>query len=271
MRPMLAKTYGPRYNRYPCFVQPKLNGVRALYQGGIFQSRDEKIWSNEKLFHLKKQLVEIEKLIGPRILDGELYLHGLRLQTINGAVAINSKTPRDDTHLIEYHVFDCITQEPNQIFSERFLKLGHDINNANISHIKVVQTSWMAKAGIEDLFRYHIANGYEGIMLRPDGPYEPSSSTGSRSQYLWKYKSWEDGEFLCVGITKGDGKASIGIGALVLQTIDGTPFHCGTGFQDFDRIELLNNSPFGKLVRVRYNSLTSDGIPTPCAFVCVMS
>lgn len=271
---MLAKTYSSRFISFPCFVQPKLNGVRALYQNGIFQSRDEKLWSNEKLFHLKAQLVEIEKLIGPRILDGELYLHGLRLQTINGAVAINAKTPRDDTHIIEYHVFDCI--HPQDVkFSERFLLFGMKLRSAGLSHIKVVETNYcITREQVDSLFQHHISNGYEGIMLRPDGPYEPSSATGSRSSYLWKYKHWEDAEFLCVGFVQGDGKAAIGVGALILCVAEAeisTEFHCGTGFTDSDRIELSQNSPVGKMVRVRYNSLTSDGIPTPCAFVCVMS
>jgi len=78
MIPMLAKTLGPKFSSYPCYVQPKLNGVRALYQRGqdtfwTFQSRDEKTWKTEVLAHIGNELCSLE--LGSVILDGELYVH----------------------------------------------------------------------------------------------------------------------------------------------------------------------------------------------------
>jgi DNA ligase-1 len=123
-------------------------------------------------------------------------------------------------------------------------------------------------------FHMYTKLGYEGIMLRPDGPYEfgiTDHDTQKRSQFLWKHKSWQDDEFYCVGVTEGEGKADIGIGALRCAKENGPAFKVGTGFSDEDRIEFMKFPPIGKLVRVRYLCLTDDNIPFNPSFIAVMS
>lgn len=282
---MLAKTYGPKFSSYPCYVQPKLNGVRALYQAGVFQSRDEKLWRPNVLEHLSESLYAIRDVLGSTILDGELYHHGWRLQRINGAIAVNRLEPTEDTSKVEYHIFDCIRSDANTNplpFLDRFRHLADAIVLASLPHIKVVTT---ARAGssweIETLMSYYCENGYEGIMLRPDGPYEfghrfstsANKMVEHRSPFLWKHKHWEDGEWECIGITQGQGKASIGVGTLIMRNYKNTSadFEVGTGFTDEERVEFFRHPPVGKSIRIRFNSLTSDGIPTPASFIAVMN
>lgn len=292
MKPQLAKTLGPKFTNFPCFVQPKLNGIRALYQNGTFQSRDEKIWKEGVLKHLVTELESQPRSDEAKdyILDGELYIHGWKLQKINGAVAVNRSEPREDTHLVEYHVFDVVN--PAKPFSLRWLELADSIEKLNLPHIKIVPT-WYANSRLEmeSMFHHWTALGYEGVMLRPDGPYEFGETphgTQKRSEYLWKHKQWEDEEFRCIGITLGEGKADIGIGALVLSAELQIPDDClgpedymnkneppsfkvGTGFSDEDRTEYMKNPPIGKIVKVRYLCLTDSGIPFNPSFLCVMS
>jgi ATP-dependent DNA ligase len=119
-------------------------------------------------------------------------------------------------------------------------------------------------------------------MLRPDGPYEfgeTTHATQKRSQFLWKHKQWEDGEFMIHDVTMGEGKASIGIGAFVLKNADGTDLfnrwgkrpNVGTGFSDEERIIFAKSPPIGQMVRVRYPYLSEDGVPQCPSFVAVMS
>lgn len=268
MKPMLARSYGPKFNRFPCFVQPKLNGVRCLYQNGVFQSRDELVWKPKVLSHIRAQLNNIDETL---ILDGELYRHGWRLQRINGAVAVNRSAPRDDTHLIEFHVFDCIHSGEglDMQFSDRYLDLKNLLDCEPECPIKSVKTAFVEdKTQLDAFHTQFVAEGYEGIMLRPSGPYTP----GERSTSLWKYKHWEDEEFLCIGVTQGEGKANIGIGSLTLVTNKDceVEFQCGTGFTDEERMELAQNPPVWQLVKVKFNSKTADGIPVPCVFLSVI-
>lgn len=286
MIPQLAASIGPRFNRFPCYIQPKLNGVRCLCQihGGVpvFMSRDEKLWHHPKLRHLVDEILALKHIIGDRILDGELYKHGWKLQRINGAVSVNSHTPRHDTHEVEYHIFDVV--EPTLTFEERWVNKLAERRGAALgsSKIRFVPTSWVPdRETMETHFRAWTGEGYEGLMLRPDGPYvygQTVHGTRKNSPYLWKYKSWQDDEFMCVGVTQGDGKASIGIGALLLGTKDGKPLigangkpaSVGTGFDDSERVHYMQNPPIGKLVKVRYLDLTEDGIPFNPSFLCVM-
>jgi ATP-dependent DNA ligase len=301
VKPMLARTVGPKYSSYPCYVQPKLNGVRALFQkaaapgraAGIFQSRDEKIWNTAVLQHLHDELSGFD--VGDLILDGELYRHGWRLQQINGAVAINRLLPREDTHEVCFHVFDVV--DPQRKFTDRWLEIYHGLIRAveKLPHIKIVPTgiagTW---SEVEQYFYFYTQHGYEGVMLRPDGPYEfgehpvkngDGHMTTYRSTYLWKHKHWEDDEFLCVGVTDGEGKAEIGVGALVLtrrghdwptvqdlvaNTPDLKTFKVGTGLTDQDRIAFATDPPIGRLIKVRYLTLTADGVPFNPSFIAVM-
>lgn len=289
MRPMLARTLGPKFNQYPCYIQPKLNGIRALFQHDTFQSRDEKLWRTGVLQHLIAELDHLE--LGSVILDGELYVHGWRLQRINSAVAVNRLEPTEDTPHVEYHVFDVV--DPQRKFNERWFDILTKINNAKLPHIKAVDTLICHdREFLGKVFHHYTAQGYEGVMLRPDGPYEfgehlgrGGTMTSYRSRTLWKYKSWEDGEWECVGVTQGEGKADIGIGALVCvlptrpvqhaRNQDNfssfeTQFKVGTGFTDEERIHYMTHPPIGKLVKIRYLELTKDGIPFNPSFLCII-
>lgn len=280
MVPQLSAPLGPRFDRFPCFVQPKLNGIRALWQSFVMQSRGEKLWKLPFYSHLNDELQTIAGLLGRTMLDGEVYRHGWRLQRINSAFGVNTNHPNDDTQNLEYHIFDCIDERGfRSPFSERWLDLKVKIEAHQLPHIKIVETGLVHSRTELDLhFRRWCTAGYEGLMARPDGQYvvgETPHGTRKNSPYLWKLKAWKDGEFLCVGVTKGEGKADIGIGALVLYTEDedktnGVEFHCGTGFTDEDRVTLAANPPIGKRIRVRYVEETADGIPYPCRFEAVM-
>lgn len=298
MHPMLARTYGPRYNQFPCFIQPKLNGVRALYQCGTFQSRDEKLWRPGVLQHLIDALAPFTESLGNVILDGELYVHDWRLQRINSAVAVNRHEPTEDTPHVQFHVFDVV--DPNRSFSDRWFDFYTPLILADHPLIRAVPTDhiWL-KEEVDPHFRHWTKLGYEGIMLRPNGTgYEFGEHEGRngpttyRSKNLWKHKQWEDGEFVCVGVTQGEGKADIGIGALVCRAkdyvcpvCDGGPanhcqcscpnkyepvFNVGTGLSDSERIAFMANPPIGKLIKVRYLNLSADGIPLNPSFLAVL-
>lgn len=298
MRPMLAKTIGPKYSTWPAYCQPKLNGVRALVQlvtnkmerklgpTPVWQSRDEKMWSPNLLDHLSHEIYKLKDFCEGLILDGELYVHGWRLQRINGAVAVNRKEPSVDTPHVCFHVFDVV--DPQRPFSDRWFDIYHLIQQADLPHIKAVPTAVLSDRNDLDLhFHMYTRLGYEGIMIRPDGPYEfgehearsgEPRMTQYRSKFLFKHKQWQDDEYFCIGTTPGEGKANIGIGALILgrqnrigdNAVLGPTFKVGTGFSDEDRIFYMQNPPIGKLVKVRYLCLTDDGIPFNPSFMCVI-
>lgn len=260
-----------------------------MHQNGFFQSRDEKIWRGPVLRHLREQLSELPEWITKRILDAELYKHGWKLQRINGAVATNRSEPRDDTHQIELHIFDSILDDFSTKFSRRWFDTYNTILDYNLTHIKVAPTALCHSHSDVDLhFHMYTSQGYEGIMLRPDGPYIPgqhlSPRTGTytekRSPYLWKHKAWQFENFLCVGATPGEGKASIGIGALVFERawIDHNGnhhlcnFEVGTGYDDDERIAYSKNPQLviGHYCHIKFLDYTEEGAPFNASFIGVL-
>ena len=279
MKPMLAHTYEPdRLPNEPIWLQPKLNGVRALYQGGHFQSRDELPWNEPVLRHLAQPL----KLMFPSdrtILDGELYVHGWPLQKINGAIAVNRTEPCEDTYMVEYHIFDIVSY--NLTFEERFFeqlksKMGLFTPDIKVRMVETVCTNY--QSDMEDFYAMQVKKGYEGIMYRLGNcpytlPKQPStlvqyngnrkylSDKKNRVWHMLKRKDWRDDDFVCRGVTEGEGKYVGMAGALVCSTLDGKAFGVGSGLTDEDRIKYLEHPPLGHMIKVKFLTYTSDGVP----------
>jgi DNA ligase-1 len=277
MKPMLARKFGPKFDRFPAFAQPKFNGERALCDFNILQSRGEKVWKDSFFPHIIDELRQLQSALKTHILDGELYVHGWKFGRILSACGVNNINPNKDSAHIEYHLFDRVDIHAH--FSTRWLDFSHQVRALNLPHIKVAETVYVEDRNqLQSYFNKWTSEGYEGVMIRPDGPYEfgihegKNGPTERRSQFLWKYKSWQDSEFICVDVTRGEGKASIGIGALVCTTASGELFNVGTGYSDEERVAFSTNPPIGKLIRVRYHELTELGKPVPsAAFIAVMN
>jgi len=277
MKPLLAHIYEPHRVTYPCYVQPKLNGIRALYQNGGFQSRDGIPFPVGLLRHLAEPLLPT---FAPEvILDGELYVHGWPLQRINAAVTPVRQTPTEDTVQVEYHVFDVVDFERS--FFDRIniqTQIGH-LRKAG-GPVALVHT---VHVGAEQLANQYYAqfveDKYEGMMYRlGDCPYTVAkqmkketwgaancrspflSDKDNRCWHLLKRKDWQDHEFECLAVIEGEGKLAGTLGALVVLAARGK-FHVGSGLTDSQRAHYWANPPIGKMIKVKYLCLSSDGIP----------
>ena len=84
----------------------------------------------------------------------------------------------------------------------------------------------------------HLAQGYEGSMLRTNGLYEHK-----RSYNLQKFKDFHDTEATIVGYEAGKGKFTGLIGKFFMQDDDGNKFGCpiGKGYNFKDRKFILDN------------------------------
>lgn len=278
MKPMLAFRYKDQRHKltYPCHVQPKLNGVRMLYHRGTCQSRShgqdtELLWSTHRLARLRSLLTNIPSDI---VLDGELYRHGWSLQKINSAAALNRLEDTDLTDLLEYHVFDLlIISEPNLSFPDRHAYLTELLCLGNNFCI-VPTVNILSQDEAEPLYhRYRLA-GYEGMMYRqssaPYGLSHNCSNKENRWPCLLKRKDWLDDEFECIATEPGEGKYADAVGSLVFSMPNGRTFKAGSGLSDAERYTFVTNPPIGRLVKVRYEMLSDEGVPLKPTIECVL-
>lgn len=208
--PMLAQSYDKHSDKikFPCFVQPKLDGLRATCVNGKFYSRARKPFSALK--HLEE---EIERLgLSDLNLDGEIYNHEFRedFEKIVSA-AKREKTKSEHTDKIQYHVYDINIDKP---FKERIELLREIFDSIESDLIQPVRTVHVGnEALLKTLYNDFLEQGFEGAMVRnSSGLYECR-----RSYNLQKVKQFQDDEFKIVGVTEGRGKLSGHAAAFVCQ------------------------------------------------------
>jgi ATP-dependent DNA ligase len=286
MKPLLAHIYEPHRVDYSngVWLQDKLNGVRALSQGGFFQSRDELPWPKDMLKHLSDYMVQM--FPAHWILDGELYVHGWKLQDINKAVAVNAtvRGANKMTPLVEYHIFDCVNYHlPFEARYVSMVNIKRGMTNPDIP-IKFVRTikvynEWDAN----DFYATAISKNYEGIMYRigkcpytipkqegQNGRRRFLSDKNNRVWHMLKRKDWRDDEFTCVRVEEGEGKRSSMVGAFICETPGGHYFGVGSGLTESEAIYYYENPPIGRKIKVKYLCLTSDGIPFNPTVIAVL-
>lgn len=276
MKPLLAHTYEPHRITYPCHVQPKLNGIRALYQNGRFQSRDEVPFPPGLLDHLAKPLLQTFE---PEVLlDGELYVHGWPLQRINAAVTPVRQVPTEDTLCVEYHIFDVV--DYSKTFDQRFASKVL-FSESNLKQVRTYIALHAQRA--DEHYANWVSQGYEGMMYRlGDCPYTvpkqgglwctPGQQRGTRflsdkdnrCWHLLKRKDWQDDDFFCVGTEEGEGKYKDMVGALVCQLNNSSQrFSVSGGLTDAQRAKYFDHPELvlGKKIKVKYLVLSEAGIP----------
>lgn len=251
--PMLAQKYSERskYIKFPCYVQPKLNGMRMIARKVndkvVCTSRGGKPINTVK--HIEEQLLPI---IGDNIYDGEIYKHGMIFQDIIKL----AKKERPGTKTLEYHIYDVVDTERS--FQERFAIPSLKFKNKKVNNLVEVPTFMVTmREGIQAHHEEFVQNGYEGTIIRnAEGLYTPTH----RSNNLQKLKDFIDNEFEIIG---GHSDSQ---GCVVFECITkgGKTFDCrphGTEemkkkwLKDIDKLK-------GKMLTVRYQSLSAEGKPT---------
>lgn len=268
MKPMLAAKTDGKDLRYPMFASPKLDGVRAIVQGGRVYSRSLKLIPNG---HTQAALGK-PALNG---LDGELCVGpsmapDVYRQTTSGVMSEAGVPP------VCFHVFD--RYDLKLPFYRRYEKIVEFAKVRSSGVLQIVPHKLLTC--YEELVAYEqdaLALGYEGVMLRhPEGPYKEGRST-EREAWLLKLKRFNDSEAIVLEILElmhNDNEAKVNklgktersshkankrggdmMGALRVRDVNSkVEFDIGTGFDtDMRRLIWMNASKYkGQLVKYKF-------------------
>lgn len=269
--PMLAQTYEFINNnsknkknniRFPCFVQPKLDGLRCIVyldkEGNIkFQSRTGTYF--ETMLHIEEELKMI-KFPKNTIFDGELYTDDIPFEELSGLIKKKKLSEKDLLRLkhIKYHIYDIIDEDLK--FSERTYYISSFFKNTKLTYLKEVLTQEVRdEKECKECFSEFVGRGYEGIMLRnKEGMYR----CNYRSHDLQKYKEFMEGEYEIVGYKEGDGRDK-GTVIWVCVTKDGKEFNVRPRGTVEMRKEWFEKGKdyVGKMLTVIYQELSEMGVP----------
>lgn len=240
---------------FPVTVQPKFNGVRCmaynLPDGSVrLMSRGGKDYT---LQHIQDQLRG--RIPAEHCLDGELYVHGVSLQTQRHYI----ETSCEETTLIQLVCYDFLSLPPAKrewTLRHEHLKMWFE-RNKDLTH--VTMSPYITADDIDMVKRYHdslVHAGYEGAMIRtPHGTYR----LGARSKDLLKYKRFQDAEFEVVDWNVGrDGVIIFTCVQEQGRTFDVRPMGSAE-----ERRKLLDTAEehVGKLLTVRFQERSNDNIP----------
>lgn len=259
VRPMLAQRYEDRkkYIKYPCFVQPKLDGIRCI---AYMDNNEIKLMSRQgkhfpHLNHIKK---ELDKFEFTGFLDGELFTTNLEFKEISGIVR-KEKLKSDDVEkskLIEYHIYDTFNLDSiDTPFKDRTIIINN-LFKKNKFLIKV--PTYICKNENKMLEKYDnfINKDYEGIMIRnSDGKYKLKY----RSNDLMKLKPFQDNEYKIVDFKEGAGRDK-GCVIWICDNGHGETFSVRPKGSLDDRKQLFINGKeyIGQMLTVRFQELLDN-------------
>jgi hypothetical protein len=300
--PMLAQTFNPadvgaasskkkKVIRFPCFVQPKLDGLRCVSYvirnendatNIALQSRTGAYFTG--LSHIAAALRPYLSQHPNIVIDGELYTDQMPFEELAGLIKKKKITVIDVERLkmVKYHVYDIYDLSQHDMpYSERISQLaaavrrcgcvandaltataGRMLRSDTEAAAVVVLVRTEKVAGLADfrrLFAAFVESGYEGIMLRnAAGEYRANY----RSNDLQKYKEFLEDEYPIIGYTQGEGRDA---GAIIwlCETADGKEFTVRPRGTMEQRREWFNNAKeyVGKNLTVVYQELTEEGKP----------
>ena len=246
------KTYSPDKILYPCFIQPKLNGIYAeLGTDGIFRSRTGKI------FPAIQETWRDGMYSGEHCIRGELWFPTFSLQDTVSAVMPDK--PGKDSCLVRYYAFDCGDLDIPQYKRFELLK---DLEYLPLTYDRFYRVETYLIRSQKDgnaCYEYFLKLGYEGAVYRP-------YSYGD----LLKRKPFKDAEFECVAVHEGLGKRKGHVGNFTLRLNENKTFNCGGGRVSYKVLqELFRHPPIGKMITVRYQHTSDAGIPLCAQFIAV--
>lgn len=243
--PMLAKSFK---NKIPenSLLQYKYDGNRCL-----ITKREGKVFAYSRKGKLIKSIdhvLEAAKDIPEGMtLDGELYCHGVHLQTIRSWIA----KEQPETKNLVYLCYDCIKDK------EPYVQRNKWINEQGFEKPIIIAPTENITPYTEITGRLDAARslGYEGLIIRDGlGVYED----GKRSGFLIKVKKWESEEFTVKDIVQ----SSEGWAILVCSTPHGS-FRVSAPGSIKDKLNIWNNKEdyVGKEITVEFANLTKAKIP----------
>jgi ATP-dependent DNA ligase len=258
--------------KFPPFVyfQPKLRGMRCIAIWDEGQEKFKLTTSTGLDIKFQDRITDrLEHFCGTfkefrTTLDGELYLHGMSQEELNG---VGKRTQTPSGEFLQYHIFDFWEDSYQAIRMEKLrrLKCLLEINamHPDLEDIKTVETIYAEKHLWQHYANTFISKeGYEGLIIRnPWGMYVPR-----RSPNILKFKPTETDEYKIIGFEEGTGWATESLGAFIVEDGDGIRFNVGTGslLTKVSRKHLWEHREelLGKTLVVKHElSTTNTGVP----------
>jgi len=249
---LLAETWDGEQDVTGWFLSEKLDGVRALWDGTGFRSR------NGNLYHAPAWFTAG---LPNMPLDGELWSGRKQFQRTVSIVRRHDGS--DLWRKIKFLVFDApAVPEP---FEQRLSHVQQLFIQSPSQYFSLLeQQPCRNRHFLNQQLEQVLSLGGEGLMLRQPGSLYESG----RSSTLLKVKRFLDAEAKVIDYLPGTGRHKGRLGAVLVELPSGIQFSVGSGFTDTER---KTPPAIGSTITFRYQELSERGVPRFPTFVRVRS
>lgn len=241
-------------------VQPKLDGNRCIVnlKTGKMYSRSRKEITH--LQEISEFVLKACKSISKEVewVDGELFTPEINFNEIQSVMRATKNIHSERSKLREklnFYIFDVISDET-------WTGREKIINKIKPNKRAIVVPSFKIAPNEDEINIWHdkfVKEGYEGAMIRFDNlPYQQK-----RSLQLFKLKSFEDAEYMMVGIETEKNNANI-LGTIIMEDREtGERFPSSPAMSDERKKEIMDNLDdyIGRIGTVKFQEKNPSGTP----------
>lgn len=237
---MRPKDYDLKHVVLPCYVSPKLDGVRAFKSPMSMMFRSGKpIWGVGHIYDMLPRGI---------IPDGEMLIPGIPFQESAGRIRSHNQTP--DAHL---YIFDYMNSEA--MLKDRYQELLNLKLYTDKIHI-IKHTLVHTMKGILAHHQRNLDAGFEGSVVK--NPY--STYHFGKSWDWMRLTPVKSVDLKITGVYEGKGKYQGMMGGVVCN-FNGIAVRVGTGWDDDQRKEYWADPTLVMhwTIRIEYKELTQRG------------
>lgn len=203
IKPQLAEDAILEAVQFPAWVQPKIDGVRAMNLKGTLTGRSLDPFEGYGITSYFSDAFYTG-------LDGEMTLgskpnctNRLCSMTTGAMGRFNGVTEMADLH---WWTFDYLTEDSIKLpYAARYECLVQRVRAMAHERVHLVPYKQVVdEAGLKLAIATYAEHGYEGTIIRnPNAIYKQGRAT-KKGQELWRVKPWADAEILVISITEGE-------------------------------------------------------------------
>lgn len=235
-------------------ISEKFDGVRGIWDGKEMFSKNGKKLAIPPCFAEKLAILELKD---GEFVEGELWADYGKFAEVSSLARRKNPTCAE-FESVKYLIFNAQLNESSD-FLANLSKIQSILESHKTPQIRTItQHKFSSSKELQDFFDAVVAKGGEGVILRD-------------SHTAFKLKAQHDAECKIIDYTRGKGRLSGKVGAIVCESLadknagikNGIIFRIGSGLSD----EMRTNPPkIGTIITYKFSSVSKNGVPLHTRF-----
>lgn len=235
-------------------ISEKFDGVRGIWDGKEMFSKNGKKLAIPPCFVEKLAILELKD---GEFVEGELWVDYGKFAEVSSLARRKNPTCAE-FESVKYLIFNAQLNESSD-FLANLSKIQSILESHKTPQIRTItQHKFSSSKELQDFFDAAVAKGGEGVILRD-------------SHTAFKLKAQHDAECKIIDYTRGKGRLSGKVGAIVCESLadknagikNGIIFRIGSGLSD----EMRENPPkIGTIITYKFSGVSKNGVPLHTRF-----